>query len=87
MSEIADLDRLLPEERAELRELYLTWRDLREHKNYTEADKLRPKIKEWNSNLFFEGLWCPQYESEHNRLRRALNRLHKYSEVDNGKHT
>lgn len=78
VDEIKNMSRLLPEERRELQELYLNWRTLRDNKDYAAADPLREKLKEWDSNVFEDGIWHPNFESRDNWKRRITNRMAKY---------
>ena len=75
---IQNLDKLLPEEKQELQELYLEWEEARNAKNWGKADKLREVLSQWDTHIINDKLWHPQFEQPLNRERRAQNRMQNY---------
>jgi hypothetical protein len=75
---INDLEKLLPEEREELRTLFLGWKEARDRKDWGTADKLRARFWWWDQQLGSDGLWHPAFEYSLNRQRRAFKRMQRY---------
>lgn len=76
--EITNLKKLLPEEKEELRNLFLNWQKARSEKDYKKADELRAEFEEWDNMLGTDGLWYPIFESREHCKKRAFSRMEKY---------
>ena len=73
-----NLNRLLPEEKAELSHLFLSWIQARLEQQWELADRLRLKIWYWDSSLCSDERWHPVFEYNLNRQRRAFLRMRRY---------
>ena len=73
-----DLDKLLEEEREELRNTFLKWQQARANKDWEEADKYREVFSGWDSTLGTDGIWFPVFETSTHREQRARARMEKY---------
>jgi hypothetical protein len=78
VDEIRNLDRLLPEEREDVRRIFVDWTAARDLKDWLLADKLRAQFFWWDEQLGSDGLWSPAFEYALNRQRRAFRRMQRY---------
>jgi len=76
--DVLNLDRLLPEEKIALRNLFFAWESLKNAKNWIEADRLRWQLMMWDSQIVNDKIWQPMLENNLNRQRRAAFRMKRY---------
>ncbi len=78
--DVENLDRLLPEEKEELQELYRSWFDAKDKKDWIMADRLRHHLSMWDPNIVNDKAptWHPHFEQNLNRQRRAVKRIKNY---------
>lgn len=79
MNDITNLDKFLPEERAEIAALFLGWQRARANKEWALADEYRKQFAWWDETLGTDGIWYPVFEYALNRQRRAFKRMQKYN--------
>ena len=78
IEDVKNLDKLLEEEKEELRSLFLGWQEARKNGDYKKADELRDLYKEWDYLLGTDGEWYPIFERYTHYKERAFNRMRKY---------